>query len=173
MSCCVEPRAALFTLHCSSSLSCTLLQTVVDTCLRNCLRALIAAWLDASYKSRDGVRFNRSVYAALCNPKDLDTALQKTLPFHCDAFTLKPIMTFEVGWQSRRTLTSSFPISWNKPRETTRPDGDHGPLSRRHSCVYGQSPHAQAADVGSYLGDRPANLGDHSARAMVHGGSTK
>ena len=60
---CASSWAIVFTLHCSSSISCMnefmAIVSGVYLCPNN-LRALFAARLDASPKSLAGVRFNRS-----------------------------------------------------------------------------------------------------------------
>ena len=53
---------SLYTLRCSSSLSSRDEYLVIDSggyLCTNSLRALVAAWLDASPRSRDGVLLNR------------------------------------------------------------------------------------------------------------------
>ena len=50
-----------FTLHCSTSISCINKYQTIDRggyLYTNRFRALIAAWLDVSQRSRDGVRLN-------------------------------------------------------------------------------------------------------------------
>ena len=65
----VKPGAGFFTLYCSNSLSCTNEYLVIDSggylCTES-LRALIAAWLDASQRSRGGVRLKGSVREVKC-----------------------------------------------------------------------------------------------------------
>ena len=62
----------------------TWLQTEIDTCTSN-LCAVIAAWLNASKRSRDGIGMNRSDRGLSVKhveqSKGLDTALYKNVPF--------------------------------------------------------------------------------------------
>ena len=58
LCCRVKPWAGVFTIHCSSSLSCMNVYMTIDSggyLCANSLRALIAEWLDVSPRSRDGV----------------------------------------------------------------------------------------------------------------------
>ncbi len=67
----------LFTLHCSSLLICVNEYLAIGSGEYLCtsgLRELIAAWLNASQRSRDGIQSNRSarekIKSALSNPDD-------------------------------------------------------------------------------------------------------
>ena len=62
MCCHAKPGAILFTLHCSSSLRCMNEYLAIDSggyLCTNTLQALVAPWLDASLRSRDGDRLHR------------------------------------------------------------------------------------------------------------------
>ena len=65
----LKPWEDLFTLHCSSSLSSMNEHLAKDSdvyvCM-NCLPTLIAAWLNACQRSRNGVWLNRSGREAKC-----------------------------------------------------------------------------------------------------------
>ena len=59
----LKPWASFFTLHCSSSLSCIHEYLAIDSggyVYEQPLRINYSLWLDASQRSRDGVRLNRS-----------------------------------------------------------------------------------------------------------------
>ena len=81
----LKPWASFFTLHCSSSLSCTNEYLAIDNGRYvyeqpSCINCTI--WLDASQRSWDGVWVNRSVKEVKCKALwGLDTALYKNLPF--------------------------------------------------------------------------------------------
>ena len=75
IGCCTVKRfESMFTLHCSSSLSCVNEYLVIDSVdvYTRSLRAVIAAWLDASQRCWNGVCLSRSVREVKCKPISLD-----------------------------------------------------------------------------------------------------
>ena len=84
----------VFTLHCPSSLRCIHEYLVIDNgwCLTNNLRALIAAWLDASQRSWDGVCLNRSAREVKCK-----------------------VLWAIQNWLQRYARTYLLPLAWGLP----------------------------------------------------------
>ena len=120
-----EPLASLITPRCHSSLSCIneylAIQTVVDM-WTNSLRAAIAAWLNTSQRSWDGLGMNRSAsgwsvkrFEQSYGP---DTALYKNiplpLPFYgvmrtgCSLWRLRPSRLWKDSSERAEEIDVSF-----------------------------------------------------------------
>ena len=93
MWCCIKPWASSFTPHCPSSLSCMNEYLAIDNggslmYEQSSLTKCSVTGTEASQRSRDGVRVNRSaggeLSSALINPDDLTLSFRAytNLPFY-------------------------------------------------------------------------------------------
>ena len=123
LCCCVKPWASLFTLHCSSSLSCMNEHLPIDSGEYLCtcsFHKLIAAWLNSSQKSWDGVWLTGLpedvVKSTLSNPKDcilcyVRSWLYLHLFISCHLLTLSTKLHLRVGMVELWSLTNILNMS--------------------------------------------------------------